>query len=131
MDAAAAALADLTEISSHVDAAVVVDDAGTALAATGGGHDAGRLAEVGLELLAAADEDFGRRRSVTRLEVALREGSVFAVREPGLAIVARTGPAPASQLVLYDLSACLQAVVGARAAKRPRRTAKAKATADA
>jgi hypothetical protein len=126
---AGAALADLTEISAQVEAAVVVDGSGRTLAAAG---DAGRLAPVALELLDAAEEDFGGRRSVTRLEVALREGSVFVVRHGGLVVVARTGPSPASSLVLYDLGTCLESIDPPRSARKPRARAKKKqATADA
>ena len=100
---AAAALADLTEIAS-----------------------------VGRELLEAAEEDFGGRRSVTKLEVALREGSVFAVRERGLVLVARTSASPASGLVLYDLGSCLQSIDPSKGAKKTRsRAKKAQASADA
>ena len=125
---AAAALADLTEICSQIEAAAVVGADRNVLATTGSG-DGDRLADVGLELLEAADEGFGGRRSVTRLEVALRDASVFAVRERGLVLVARTRPAPASGLVLYDLGTCLQSVDAP--ARKPRRARKAQATADA
>jgi predicted regulator of Ras-like GTPase activity (Roadblock/LC7/MglB family) len=132
MDAAAAALADLTEISSQIEAAAVVGADGAVVAETPG-IDGERLARTGIALLDAAEEDFGGRRSVTRLEVALRQGSVFALRREELRIVARTGPAPASGLVLYDLDACLQAVAAAHAAAKPRRrtTKKKEPTADA
>jgi predicted regulator of Ras-like GTPase activity (Roadblock/LC7/MglB family) len=126
---AAAALADLTEISSQVEAAAVVDGEGNVLAAT---RDGERLAAVGRELLEAAEEEFGGRRSVTKLEVALREGSVFAVRERGLVLVARTSPDPASGLVLYDLGSCLQSIDPPKSARKTRsRAKKAQATADA
>jgi hypothetical protein len=126
---AAAALADLTEISSQVQAAAVVDAAGTVLAATG---DAERLAQVGGDLFEAADDDFGRNRSVTRLEIALREGSVFALREGGLLLVARTSPGAPSALVLYDLASCLEAIdAPTRKKPRTRSKPKAQATADA
>ena len=127
---AAAALADLTEICSQVEAAVVVDAAGTVLAATGDGE---RLARVGTDLLEAAEEDFGGRRSVTKLEVALRQASVFVLREAGLVLVARTTAGPASGLVLYDLGSCLQSIDPPAAAKKRRSRAKRKeqATADA
>ena len=126
---AAAALADLTEISSHVEAAAVVDGEGNVLAAAGDGE---RLAPVGRELLEAAEEDFGGRRSVTKLEVALREGSVFAVRERGLVLVARTSPGPPSGLVLYDLGTCLESIEPPKSAKKTRsRAKKEQATADA
>jgi predicted regulator of Ras-like GTPase activity (Roadblock/LC7/MglB family) len=132
MDAAAAALADLTEISSQIEAAAVVGADGAVVAETPEG-DGERLARTGIALLDAAEEDFGRRRSVTRLEVALREGSVFALRREELRIVARTGAGPASGLVLYDLDACLQAVAAVQSAPKPRRrtTKKTEPTADA
>jgi hypothetical protein len=126
---AAAALADLTEISSHVEAAVVADAEGKVLAATG---DAERLGPVGRELLETAEEDFGGRRSVTKLEVALREASIFAVRERELVLVARTGPGPASALVLYDLGSCLQSIDPPKSARKTRsRAKKGQAAADA
>ena len=126
---AAAALADLTEISSQIEAAVVSDGAGKMLADTGDGD---RLASAGRELLEAAEEDFGGRRSVTKLEVALREGSVFVVRERGLVLVARTSPGAASALVLYDLGSCLQSIDPPKSAKKTRsRAKKEQAAADA
>ena len=125
---AAAALADLTEISAQIEAAVVSDGAGNMLAATGDGD---RLASAGRELLEAAEEDFGGR-SVTKLEVALREGSVFVVRERGLVLVARTSPGVASALVLYDLGSCLQSIDPPKSAKKTRsRAKKEQAAADA
>ena len=128
---AAAALADLTELSSQVEAAVVVDADGTVLAATGESGE--RLAPVGSDLLEAAEEDFGGRRSLTKLEVALRGGSIFVLREGGLVLVARTSAGPASGLVLYDLGSCLQSIEPPASAKkrRPRAKQKEQATADA
>jgi predicted regulator of Ras-like GTPase activity (Roadblock/LC7/MglB family) len=132
---AASALADLTEISSQVEAAVVVDEQGAAIASTLADESGTeRLARAGTELLEAAGSGFGREgRTVSRLEVALREGSVFALTEGGLAIVARTSPNPSSGLVLYDLGTCLRAVAESRAKpKRRRRAPKPKQeTADA
>ena len=132
MDAAAAALADLLEISSQIEAAVVVRADGAVVAAEPE-TERERLARAAIALLDAAEEDFGGRRSVTRLEVALHEGSVFAVRGDELRIVARTTAGPASGLVLYDLDTCLQAVAAAQTAPKPRRrtSKKTQATADA
>ena len=122
---AASALADLTEISSQVEAAVVVDEQGAVLASTLADETGTeRLARAGIELLEAAGSAFGREgRAVSRLEVALREGSVFALTEGGLAIVARTSPSPSSGLVLYDLGTCLRAVAESRAKPNRRRRA--------
>lgn len=98
---AASALADLTEISSHVEAAAIFHG-GDVLAATPGGE---RLA-AGLDLLRAAEERLGR--APVHVEAALREGSLFALRDGDRAIVARTAPRPPSALVLHDLGACLR-----------------------
>ena len=76
------------------------------------------------ELLEGAGSALGREaRAVSRLEVALREGSIFALTEGGLAIVARTSPNPSSGLVLYDLGTCLRAVAESRAKPKRRRSA--------
>jgi hypothetical protein len=99
---AASALADLTEISSHVEAAAIVGEDGGVLAATAGAE---RLAATGLELLRVAEERLGA--APAQLEAALREGSVFVHRGDGRAVVARTGPRPPSALVLHDLAAAL------------------------
>ena len=100
---AAAALADLTEISSQVEAAALVDADGALLASTVTDRAGGeRLAEAGLALLEAAGEVAGRRRAV-RLEVALRAGSIFVLREAELGDRRADEPRPASGLVFYDL----------------------------
>ena len=131
MDAAAAALADLSEISSQLEAAVVVDADGVVLAATGEGVNGETLARTGLALIEAAETEFGGSRSVCRAQVALREGSLFVALESGLGIVARTSPNPASGLVFYDLGSCLNAVAAARSTPKRRRTTKKAKAADA
>ena len=129
---AASALADLIEISSQVDAAVVLDAEGAVLASTADDPAQGeRLGAAGLALLSAGDESPATgARSLTQLEVALREGSVFAVREEGRSIVAATSPEPTSGLVFYDLKTCLRTLAqGAEEApaKPKRRTKQADA----
>jgi predicted regulator of Ras-like GTPase activity (Roadblock/LC7/MglB family) len=99
---AASALADLTEISSHVEAAAIVGKDGDVLAASPGGES---LAATGLELLREAAERLGG--TPTQLEAAFREGSVFVHRNGDHSVVARTGPHPPSELVLHDLAASL------------------------
>jgi len=127
----AAALADLIEISSHIEHAAAFRTDGSRLAAT---SDDDALSErlVGgarelLELAAAAPGGSGR--TLTELEVALREGSVFVVRDGELAIAATTTAGPIAGLVLYDLRTCLRslapATAEAGAARRPRRGKKA------
>jgi len=109
---AASALADLTEISSQVDAAVVLDDAGAVVASTLDDADrSARLARAALDLLGAANKRFeSGGRALTQLEAALHEGSVFVAREEGRSIVATTSPEPTSGLVFYDLKTCLRSL---------------------
>jgi hypothetical protein len=129
----ASALADLTEISSQVEVAAVVDGDGTVLGSTTGEPATERLVQAGIGLVDVATSRFGSSgRSVTQLEAALREGSVFVVREDGLSIVARTGAGPTSGLVFYDLRTCLRAVDTKKKKSKPRsRAAKKTETADA
>jgi predicted regulator of Ras-like GTPase activity (Roadblock/LC7/MglB family) len=131
---AASALADLTEISSQVEAAAVVDADGAVLGSTLASEPQTEgLVRAGVGLIEATASRFGSSgRSVTQVEAALRDGSIFVVREDGLGIVARTSAGPTSGLVLYDLKTCLRAVAAAQKPKpRRRRPAKKTETADA
>lgn len=131
----AAALADLTEISSQIEAAAAFRADGSVLASTPAGEArAARLVTSARELLdVAAAAPGGAGRTLTQLEVALREGSVFVVRDGELAIAATTSPSPTAGLVLYDLRTCLRSLAAAAAEERaaPRRRRAKKSTADA
>ena len=108
------ALADLTEISSQVQAAVVFGDKGKVAGSTGEA-----LARAAGELLAAAEELKTGDSPLTQLEVATEEGSVFVVRDGKTVIAATTGTNPTVGLVFYDLKSALRSVKPA--AKRPAR----------
>jgi hypothetical protein len=101
----AQALSDLTEISSQIRAAVIVDEGGEALGATDGGE---RLADAGRKLL----EEARRLRpgEPAQLEASTHQGSVFVLRDGGRTIIATTGPEPTVGLVFYDLKSCLKAI---------------------
>jgi predicted regulator of Ras-like GTPase activity (Roadblock/LC7/MglB family) len=120
------ALADLTEISSQVRAAVLLDAEGALVAATVADDARARqLAEACRELLAAADDARGGAgRTLTQLEAATREGSVFVVREGESVIAATTGPSPTVGLVFYDLKTCLRAVATAGDGAAPKKAAR-------
>ena len=122
---AAAAVADLKEISSQVETAAVFADDGSVLASTFADDAAAeRLARDARELLAAAAEaPTASGRTITQLEVALPEGSVFVVRDGTRAIAATTAAQPTAGLVLYDLRACLRAL---DAPPQPKRRARRK-----
>jgi predicted regulator of Ras-like GTPase activity (Roadblock/LC7/MglB family) len=119
------ALADLTEISSQVRAAVLLDRAGQLVASTHADQaHANTLAEACRDLLTAAEEARrGGDRQLSQLEAATRAGSVFVVREGDRVIAATTGPAPTVGLVFYDLKTCLRTVAAAGDGEAPKKRA--------
>ena len=119
----ASALADLSEISSQIETAVVFDAAGTVLGSTGTDETrSNRLARAALDLVAAAEHvrpGEGRGRALTQIEGSLREGSVFVVTGAERAIAATTTPEPTSGLVFYDLKTCLRSLVSEQTPSKP------------
>ena len=127
------ALADLTEISSQIQAAVVFDDQGKVAASTlEDSRRADELAQAAGGLLAAAEEIKTGENALTQLEVATGDGSVFVVRAGKTVIAATTGNNPTAGLVFYDLKSALRSVKPAAkpaAAKKPAAARKKTATA--
>jgi predicted regulator of Ras-like GTPase activity (Roadblock/LC7/MglB family) len=120
------ALSDLTEISSQIQAAVVFDEKGKVAGSTlDDPARAGELARAAGELLAAAEELKTGDASLTQLEVATGEGSVFVVRDGKTCIAATTGGNPTVGLVFYDLKSALRSV---KPAARKPAAARKKAT---
>jgi predicted regulator of Ras-like GTPase activity (Roadblock/LC7/MglB family) len=114
------ALAHLTEISSQIDAAVVLDKEGTVVAATVDDERAGRMAGAALELFRRADEQ--REQELVQLDAALESGSVFVVRDADRLIAATTRSEPTVGLVFYDLKSCLRSLAEAPTEKpKPKR----------
>lgn len=120
---AAQALAELTELSSQIERAVVLRTDGSVLGSTLDDSATETLARTALELVAAAFELRPASDEVTRVEVELVEGAVFVLREGGRTIAATTRPQPTAGLVAYDLRTCLQRIDEPAKPKR-RRTAK-------
>jgi predicted regulator of Ras-like GTPase activity (Roadblock/LC7/MglB family) len=119
---AAQALSDLTEISSQIEAAVVLDADGSALASTLDESRSAELARTAQELLAAVGRASGDGgKELAQLEIATTDGSVFVVRDEQRTIAATTGPEPTVGLVFYDLKSCLRSVA-AEEKPKPRRT---------
>ena len=114
------ALADLTEISSQIQAAVVFDDKGKVAGSTV--FDGEALAKAAADLLAAAEEVKTGESPLVQLEVATGEGSVFVVREGKATIAATTGADPTVGLVFYDLKSALRSVKPAAKAPARKRT---------
>ncbi len=130
----ASALADLSEISSQIETAVVFDSEGAVLGSTGADETRSkRLARTALDLVAAANQvgtgqvGTGKGRRLTQIEGSLREGSVFVVTGDERAIAATTTPEPTSGLVFYDLKTCLRSLAAEpakTAVPKPRRSRK-------
>ncbi len=118
---AAQALSDLTEISSQIEAALVLDADGSTMASTLDGTRSQELARAAQELLAAVRRVAGDGNGEpAQLEVATTDGSVFVVRDGERTITATTGPEPTVGLVFYDLKSCLRSVA-AEEKPKPRR----------
>jgi hypothetical protein len=105
---AADALAHLTEISTQVQAAVVLDREGNVQAATVEDEQAARIARSALELFRQADAQ--REQALVQLDAVLTGGSVFVVRDEERLIAATTGPGPTAGLVFYDLKSALRSL---------------------
>jgi histone H1/5 len=121
------ALADLTEISSQIEAAVVFDDqgkvAGSTLADSGRANE---LAKAAGALLAAAEGVKTDDSVLTQVEISTGEGSVFVVRDGKTSIAATTGGNPTAGLVFYDLKSALRSVKpAAKSAPAKKKTATA------
>jgi predicted regulator of Ras-like GTPase activity (Roadblock/LC7/MglB family) len=105
---AAQALADLTEISSQIEAAVLFDEGGAVLGSTLANDEAAQgVARAAGQLLERAG-GFRSEGSITQLEASTADGSVFVVRDRARRIAATTGPAPTVGLVFYDLKSALR-----------------------
>jgi predicted regulator of Ras-like GTPase activity (Roadblock/LC7/MglB family) len=110
---AAQALTELTEISSQIEAACLLDAEGNLLASTLRDELAARrFADAAAALLREArrlrpDDE----QELVQLEAALLDGSVFVVLDADLAVAAVTRPEPTVGLVFYDLKTCLRAAL--------------------
>ena len=115
------ALSELMELSSQVEAALVLRGDGSVLASsTEDSAVTDTLARSALDLVAAAFE-LRSGQEVTRVEVELEDGGVFVLREGGRTIAARTAPGATPGLVVYDLRTCLHHIEDAKP-KRQRKT---------
>jgi predicted regulator of Ras-like GTPase activity (Roadblock/LC7/MglB family) len=122
------ALADLTEISSQIQAAVVFDDSGTVAASTLDEPRAGALAKGAGRLLGEAREIKSGEGELIQLEAATEEGSVFVVADGATRIAATTAPEPTVGLVFYDLKSALRSIAAKPKPAPRKRAAPAKKT---
>ncbi|HXY80811.1 MAG TPA: hypothetical protein VEH55_05535 [Gaiellaceae bacterium] len=121
---AAQALADLTEISSQIEAAVLFDREGAVQGSTlADGVAARALATAAGTLLEGAAGFRAGGGELRQLEASTREGSVFVVCDGARRIAAITGPDPTAGLVFYDLKSCLRGAAADEPKPRRRRRA--------
>jgi predicted regulator of Ras-like GTPase activity (Roadblock/LC7/MglB family) len=120
----AEALADLTEISTQIRLAVLVDEKGELVASAGvDATSAGNVAALARQLLAAAEEAMGgagARERLVQIQAALSDGCVFLVQDDGKLVAAVTVAEPTVGLVFYDLKTCLRQVAGENLAPQPK-----------
>jgi predicted regulator of Ras-like GTPase activity (Roadblock/LC7/MglB family) len=117
---AAQALADLTEISSQIEAAVLFDDQGVVAGSTlSNAQAAESLARSAAKLLEDASAFRSTDAGVTQLEASTQDGSVFVVRDGSRRIAATTGPSPTVGLVFYDLKSCLRGTADEASPAKP------------
>jgi predicted regulator of Ras-like GTPase activity (Roadblock/LC7/MglB family) len=116
-----AALAELTEISSQIESAVLFEADGKVVAATIPDERAAQVAASAKALLEqAAQIDAGE---LTQIEASTEAGSLFVVRDGAARIAASTSAEPTAGLVFYDLKSCLRAA--AKPLPKPKPAARA------
>ena len=119
---AAQALRDLTEISSQIEAAVLVRADGSLLASTLTDDAAARLADAARALVEAA-EAVSRESGegpLVQLEATTLDGSLFVVRDGERVVAAVTKLEPTAGLVFFDLKSCLRAAAAEDGDGKPR-----------
>ena len=102
-DAAARALAFLTEMSPDLRGGAILDSGGAVLAASG---DSERWREDAAALLGVADR--AGEEPVEQVHIATEQGEVFALRHAGLAAIAVTERFALTSLLFFDMRAALR-----------------------
>jgi len=104
------ALAELTEISSQIEFALIFDARGELVEATLADRQRAELMAFGAAALLACTTKVGgpERGEPIQVELAYPEGSLLLVREGDLRILALTTPDPIAGLAFFELRACLR-----------------------
>jgi hypothetical protein len=102
-DAAASALAYLTEMSPDLRGGAILDSGGTVLAAS---NRPERWREDAGTLFAVADG--ADKEPIEQVHIATEQGEVFALRHAGLAAVAVTERFALASLIFFDMRSILR-----------------------
>jgi predicted regulator of Ras-like GTPase activity (Roadblock/LC7/MglB family) len=111
---ATAAIAELRELSTQIEAVVVAGRDGTVIGSSVRESTAERIAGAAHALADGADQvrsDLGRE-ALAQLQASTPEGSVFVVVDGARMAVATTGTDPTVGLVFYDLKTLLRQIDG-------------------
>jgi predicted regulator of Ras-like GTPase activity (Roadblock/LC7/MglB family) len=119
-----AALAELTDISTQIEAAVLFDADGKVVASTIPEERAAQVATSAKALLEQAGQ-IGEGE-LTQVEASTAEGSLFVVKDGPTMIAASTSAEPTAGLVFYDLKSALRAAAKPAAKPKPKPRAAAK-----
>ena len=107
------ALDYLAELSTDIRAAAVLDDGGAIAAQSGFDEDdAGQVRELVGDLFDRAAEAAGDEPAPGQVEVALPEGSVYALREHGWTLAVVAGRFALSSLMFFDLRMVVRDLAG-------------------
>jgi predicted regulator of Ras-like GTPase activity (Roadblock/LC7/MglB family) len=109
---AAEALADLSDLSTQVRAAVLFERDGEVLASTLGDEERAQAVAAAARAALAAAADVRSQAQVTALEAAVPGGSLFVAAGSRHVVAATTAPDEPAGLVLYDLKTCLRRLEG-------------------
>jgi predicted regulator of Ras-like GTPase activity (Roadblock/LC7/MglB family) len=120
------ALKDLTEISSQIEAAVLVTSEGETLASTLVDDGATERLSKAVRALVDATAGASGGRTLVQLEAATGGGSLFVVRDDERIVAAVTKPEPTAGLVFFDLKSCLRAAAAEAGDGKPRPRARRK-----
>ena len=118
------ALAELTEISTQIEAAVIFDSDGKVVAATIPEERAAQVASSAKSLLEQAGQIGGGE--LTQIEASTADGSLFVVKDGSTLIAASTSAEATAGLVFYDLKSALRAAAKPAAKPKPKPKAAAK-----
>lgn len=110
------ALAELTEISSQIDFALIFDARGELVEATLADRERAESVAFGAAALLACTTRAGgsERGEPIQVELTYPEGSLLFVLQDGLRIVALTSPDPIAGLAFFELRACLRKLTDAK-----------------
>ena len=125
---AAEALKDLTEISSQIEAALLVTSEGKRLASTLDDEGAAERLSQAVRSLIDATAGAAGERTLVQLEAATSGGSLFVVTDDERIVAAVTKPEPTAGLVFFDLKSCLRAAAAEAGDGKPRPRARRKKT---